>query len=90
MYTQEASHRAMAVVMILIGYDDEKGPQVLKVDAAGHFLPYKAVAAGKSEQEAMNFLEKKVTDMPTLDEEECVEMAISAMQYVLSTDFKGL
>ena len=36
------------------------GPQVLKVDAAGHFLPYKAVAAGKSEQEAMNFMEKKV------------------------------
>lgn len=65
------------------------GPQVLKVDAAGHFLPYKAVAAGKSEQEAMNFMEKKVTEMPTLDEEGCVEMAISTMQYVMSTDFKG-
>jgi 20S proteasome alpha/beta subunit len=62
---------------------------VLKVDAAGHFLPYKAVAAGKSEQEAMNFMEKKVAEMPTLDEEECVEMAISTMQYVMSTDFKG-
>lgn len=88
-YTQEASNRAMACVMILIGHDDEKGPQVLKVDAAGHFLPYKAVAAGKSEQEAMNFMEKKVDELSTLDEDGCVEMAISAMQYVLSTDFKG-
>lgn len=88
-YTQEASNRAMAVVMILIGHDDEKGPQVLKVDAAGHFLPYKAVAAGKSEQEAMNFMEKKVEELATLDEEGCVEMAISTMQYVLATDFKG-
>ena len=119
-YTQEASNRAMACVMILIGHDDEKGkqyclsflmlpypyecglfyfyifafivhvgPQVLKVDAAGHFLPYKAVAAGKSEQEAMNFMEKRVDELAGLDEHGCVEMAISAMQYVLSTDFKG-
>lgn len=65
------------------------GPQVLKVDAAGHFLPYKAVAAGKSEQEAMNFMEKRVDELAGLDEHGCVEMAISAMQYVLSTDFKG-
>jgi 20S proteasome subunit alpha 1 len=88
-YTQEASNRAMACVIILIGHDDEKGPQVFKVDAAGHFLPYKAVASGKSEQEAMNFMEKRVDELAGLDEDGCVEMAISAMQYVLSTDFKG-
>jgi 20S proteasome subunit alpha 1 len=88
-YTQEASHRAMACVMLLIGVDDEKGPQVFKVDPAGHFLPYKAVATGKAEQEAMNFLEKRVGEFGSLDENGAVEMAISAMQYVLSTDFKG-
>ena len=59
-YTQEASHRALACVMLLIGCDEEKGAQVFKVDPAGHYLPYKAVATGKSEAEAMNFLEKKV------------------------------
>jgi len=88
-YTQEARARAMACIMILIGFDDEKGPQVFKVDPAGHLLPYKAVAAGKSEQEAMNFMEKKVSELATLDELSCVELAISTMQYVLSTDFKG-
>ena len=45
-YTQEASSRAMACVMLLIGWDEEKGPQVFKVDPAGHYLPYKAVATG--------------------------------------------
>ena len=60
MYTQEASNRALACVMLLIGFDDEKGAQVFKVDPAGHYLPYKAVATGKAEAEAMNFLEKKV------------------------------
>ena len=88
-YTQEASNRALACVMLLIGIDDEKGAQIFKVDPAGHFLPYKAVATGKSEQEAMNFLEKKVSDLSEMDENTTIETAISTMQYVLSTDFKG-
>lgn len=88
-YTQEASNRALACVMLLIGIDDEKGAQIFKVDPAGHFLPYKAVATGKAEQEAMNFLEKKVSELSEMDENMTIETAISAMQYVLSTDFKG-
>ena len=75
--------------MLLIGVDDEKGAQVLKVDPAGHYLPYKAVATGKAELEAMNFLEKKVDELSTLDENRTIEMAIVAMQYILSTDFKS-
>lgn len=76
-------------MMILIGADDEKGAQVFKVDPAGHFLPYKAVSTGKYEPEAMNFLEKRVTELELLDENATIEMAISAMQHVLSSDFKG-
>lgn len=88
-YTQEASSRALACVMLMIGVDDEKGAQCFKVDPAGHYLPYKAVATGKAEPEAMNFLEKKVESLSELDEAKTVEMAISCMQYVLSTDFKS-
>jgi 20S proteasome subunit alpha 1 len=88
-YTQEASSRALACVMLFIGVDDEKGCQVFKVDPAGHYLPYKAVSTGKYEPEAMNFLEKKVDELSLLDEESTIEMAIMAMQHVLSTDFKG-
>lgn len=89
MYTQEASARALACVMLLIGHDDEKGAQVFKVDPAGHVLPYKAVATGKSEPEAMNFLEKRVEELPGLNEPGTIEMAISSMQHVLATDFKS-
>jgi len=88
-YTQEASSRALACVMLLIGVDDEKGCQVYKVDPAGHYLPYKAVSTGKYEPEAMNFLEKKVDELGLLDEESTIEMAVQAMQHVLSTDFKS-
>lgn len=88
-YTQEASSRAMCCIMLLVGVDDEKGAQCFKVDPAGHYLPYKAVATGKAEPDAMNFLEKRVDEMAELGEDGTVEMAISAMQYVLSTDFKS-
>eukprot|EP01038_Epipyxis_sp_PR26KG_P014258 gene14258-19132_t len=88
-YTQEASSRALACIMLLIGVDEEKGPQAYKVDPAGHYLPYKGVATGKYEQEAMNYLEKKVDELDLLDEASTIEMAISTMQYILSTDFKS-
>jgi len=79
----------MAAVTLYVGVDDEKGAQLLKSDPAGHYLPYKAVASGKLEAEAMNFLEKRVNELPTLNEQETIELAISAMQHVLSTDFKS-
>ncbi len=41
------------------GIDDELGPQVYKCDPAGTCFGYKAAAAGKREQEAVNFFEKK-------------------------------
>ncbi len=88
-YTQEASSRAMACVMLFIGWDEEKGSQVYKVDPAGHYLPYKAAATGKYEPEAMNFLEKKVNELPSLSSDETIEMAIMAMKHVLATDFKS-
>jgi hypothetical protein len=39
-----------------------------------------ATAAGAKEQEAANWLEKKVADLPTLDVDRTVQLAISALQ----------
>lgn len=59
-YTQHAFMRALGVVIILAAIDDEKGPSLFKNDPAGHYLGFKACAAGGKEQEANNFLEKRV------------------------------
>lgn len=48
-----------AVAMILIGIDEEEGPQVYKLDPAGYYVGFHATAAGQKQQEAMNHLEKK-------------------------------
>lgn len=48
-----------------------------------------ATAAGAKEQEAINWLEKKVGDMPSLDMAATIQLAIAALQTVLSTDFRG-
>jgi 20S proteasome subunit alpha 1 len=45
--------------MVIIGIDEELGPQVFKLDPAGYFVGFHATAAGQKQQEAMNHLEKK-------------------------------
>ena len=48
------------VGMIVIGIDEEFGPQVYKCDPAGYYCGFKATAAGVKQTEATSFLEKKV------------------------------
>jgi len=88
-YTQQASLRALATICILAAIDDEKGPQLFKVDPAGHYWPYKATAAGTKEAEASNWLEKKVDELAGYDTAKTIQCGIMCLQSVLSADFKG-
>ncbi|MBA0810463.1 hypothetical protein Gohar_002457 [Gossypium harknessii] len=74
---------------MVLGIDEEKGPQLYKCDPAGHFYGHKATSAGSKEQEAINFLEKKMKNDPAFTYEETVQTAISALQSVLQEDFKA-
>lgn len=60
--TQHAQMRPLGTSMTIIGIDEEFGPQLFKIDPAGHFAGYKATASGLKEQECINFLEKKFKD----------------------------
>jgi 20S proteasome alpha/beta subunit len=61
--------------MILIGHDDEWGPQLYKCDPAGYYVGYKATAAGAKQQEALNHLEKKLKKNPDLNMEDTIEVS---------------
>lgn len=87
-YTQHAFMRALGVVGIFGGIDEEKGPQLFRVDPAGHYVGMKACAAGNKEQEANNFLEKKIKEKADLSFEETVELAVIALQTVVGADLK--
>eukprot|EP00957_Ditylum_brightwellii_P176491 13441186-Ditylum_brightwellii.AAC.1 len=39
-YAQSASMQQLAMACLLIGVDDDWGPQVFKVGYAGHYLPF--------------------------------------------------
>jgi 20S proteasome alpha/beta subunit len=87
-YTQHASMRAFGVITMLVSVDDEKGAQLFKIDPAGHFWGYKATSAGVKEQEAQNYLEKKVKANDSMDYETTLHTAITCLQSVLSADFR--
>jgi len=87
-YTQHAYMRPMGVALTLVGIDEELGPQLFKCDPAGYFAGYKACSSGAKEDEAMNFLEKQFKTEQVLDTEKTIQMAIHALQSVLSAEFK--
>lgn len=88
-YTQHAYMRPLGVAAMILGIDEEKGPQLFKCDPAGHFFGHKATSCGLKEQEAINFLEKKMKNDAAFSYEETVQTAISALQSVLQEDFKA-
>jgi len=87
--SQTASMRPLAVIALIIGYDDDDGSntQCFRVDCAGHYFPYRAAAAGSKEQEALNQLEKNWHE--SLDETAGVRLAITTLGHVLGSDFRG-
>lgn len=62
--------------MILVGYDDEFGPQLYKCDPAGYYVGYKATSAGAKQQESLNYLEKKLKKNPELNMEDTIEVSL--------------
>jgi len=90
-YTQHAYMRPYGVTTIILGIDEELGPQLFKCDPAGYYVGYSATSAGVKEQEATTFLEKKLKTAPfnAMPYDEAVQTAIGALQSVLSEDFKA-
>lgn len=62
------------MTMMMIGLDEELGPQLFMCDPAGYYIGYKATASGVKKQEAMNYLEKQLKSDVELTFEETVEV----------------
>lgn len=89
LYTQQAYMRPLCCVTMIFAIDDEKGPQLFKVDPAGYYVGYKATAAGEKEQGATNQLEREFKKKSTLSRDEAVKVAVKALQNTLSMEFRS-
>ena len=74
--------------MILIGYDDENGPQVFKTDPAGYYCGFKATSAGSKQLEANGFLEKKIKKKQDFTYNETAEVSKHAFYFILLSAVK--
>jgi 20S proteasome subunit alpha 1 len=88
-YSQQAYMRPLCVVTMLFTIDEEKGPQLFKTDPAGHFVGYKATAAGEKEQSATNHLEREFKKKTEFTIDETMKAAIKALQNTLSVEFRN-
>jgi 20S proteasome alpha/beta subunit len=81
--------RVFFLGMILIGIDEEQGPQVYKCDPAGYYCGFKATAAGVKQTESTSFLEKKVKKKFDWTFEQTVEVS-QQKQLTIKRNFKNL
>lgn len=76
-----------------MSFDEEKGPQIYKVDPAGYMQGHKGTTAGTKEQEAATLLEKaykkKTQGGGNFNSEEATETVIDVLQNVIAADFKA-
>ena len=61
--------------MILVGIDDEKGPQLYKTDPAGYYCGFKGCSVGVKQTEANSFLEKKIKKKHAWTQSETIEVS---------------
>ena len=89
-YSQYAGMRPFCVNTTIVGCDEEFGPQCFRIDPSGQSIGFKAVSTGSKEQEAMSQLEKQFKKNPgNWDSKETIEVAITVLQAVTSSDFKS-
>eukprot|EP00957_Ditylum_brightwellii_P149935 11418708-Ditylum_brightwellii.AAC.1 len=77
------------LVTMLIGVDEEQGPQVFKVDCEYHHLPFYVVVSRAKEKEVINFWEKRVDDMKGYDLDQTVR-AIQCLRVTSSWSREGM
>jgi 20S proteasome subunit alpha 1 len=69
--------------MILIAYDDEKGPCVYKTDPAGYYCGYRAISVGSKQTEANSYLEKKLKKKQEYSSEEAIQVGFVSCYFIV-------
>lgn len=92
LYTQKSTMRAYACELMLFSVENEVGPQLYKLDPAGHYFGYHACTSGVKEQDANNHLEKEWASKKSysnMSNDEVIRLAIDTLQKTIGQDYKS-
>ncbi|KRX82235.1 Proteasome subunit alpha type-6 [Trichinella nativa] len=76
LYTQNAEMRPLGCSMIIVGYDDEFGPQIYRTDPAGYTCGFRGISVGPKQHQANSILEKKIKKKADFDNAETIQESI--------------
>lgn len=87
-YTQYAYMRPLCTVTMLFGMDDERGPQLFKIDPAGYYYGCIGCSSGEKEKKSNNQMEKEFKKKMDLTLPESISLAVTSLMKTIDTEFK--
>jgi len=87
-YIYHSSLSLLCTASIMIGIDEETGPQLWGSDPAGIALGFRATSVGAKETEAKTVLEKRLKSVGELTHDNTIQLAIGTLQTTLGMDLK--
>lgn len=88
-YTQNAEMRSLGCAMLMIGYDEEDGAQVFRVDPAGYYRNMRGAGLGVKSTSIKLALEKKLKKKSDFDQDGTIQAALEVLQESLGNDVRA-
>jgi 20S proteasome subunit alpha 4 len=89
-YTQRGGRRPFGISVLLCGHDRNGAPRLFQSDPSGTYTEWVANAIGRNSKPVVEYLEKNIKDGESMNEQQTIRMAISAMLEVIEAGGKNM
>lgn len=87
-FTQRGGRRPFGIATLLIGFNDERQPQLWQTDPSGSYTQWKASAIGRNSKTVREFMEKNYEQ--GLNDDETTRLAVKSLLEVVEAGSKNI